>query len=576
MNVNYGITPESYKLIWGNKEKVNPKIIGEMPKEIKLVSGKNDTACFQLVITADEKYSLSVSKSPWFSQEEKRKNLRVNAVMPFETDMFHIGMHLCEDAYMRADSLQTKSVVEADGDKALSVFCEMKIPSDAEKGGYVGKLQIFENHRFGKEELVGEVTVNLQVFDYVFPENKDNGFHLDLWQHPSNIARQYEVELWSDEHFEILEKYCKSLGEVGVKSVSAIVSEVAWNGQGCQNEERFEANLFEYSMIPVVRKADGTIECDYSIMQRYIDLCAKYNVLECISVFGLVNVWVRKDYEEDHTAPDYPDGIHIRVYDEKIGAYDYLRTAKELDTYIKMLENYFITTGQIDRVRIAADEPADIDKYRASLEHIKSVAPSFKYKTAINHAEFVNEFGKDIYDFAPYISAMFIEYEALMKFKAEMPDKRFIYYVCCGPDLPNNFLRSELVESYYIGILAAYAKMDGFLRWNYTVWTDNPREDLRYSIFPVGDLHFVYPGYNGNPILSLRLKALNRGIKYFVLFREAEKRGLNEAVQKAYDLVLREKEIAKLYANWEIEKVMSLSADDYREAEEVLLAALGG
>lgn len=576
MNVKFGVMPESFKLLWGDRARMNPKMVDEMPKSIKLVAGKNDVAAFQLVVTADERYALNISKQLWFSQNAKRRNIRVCAEMPFECELNHIGMHLCDDAYLRADSLLTCSVVESEDDDALSVYCEMKIPACTEKGSYTGKIKLYESHRFSGETLIGEVEVTVEVYNYTFPENKDNGFHLDLWMHPSNVARQYEVALWSDEHFSILDKYCKSLGELGVKSVTTIVSEVAWNGQGCQNEQRYASNLFEYSMIPVTRHADGTIECDYSILQRYIDINAKYGIKEAISVFGLVNVWGNKDIPEDHTAPDYPDGIHIRVFDETTGSYDYLRTAKELDTYIKMLENYFTVTGQLDRVRIAADEPADVDAYRASLEHIKSVAPTFKYKTAINHAEFVNEFGKDIYDFAPYISPMFNEYEALMKFKEEMPDKRFIYYVCCGPDLPNNFIRSELVESYYIGILAAYAKMDGFLRWNYTVWTDHPRNDIRYSIFPAGDLNFVYPGSNGNPILTLRWKALKRGIQYFVLIREAEKRNLTDSVNKVYDLVLREKEIAKLYANWAIDKVMSTSYDDYRAAEEELLKALEG
>jgi hypothetical protein len=352
-----------------------------------------------------------------------------------------------------------------------------------------------------------------------------------------------------------------------------MASEMAWNGQGCQAEKRFKANLFEYSMISTVRKADGSLVCDYSVMQRYIDLCAKYGLDECISVYGLVNVWDAKVYG-GRTAPDYPDGIHIRVYDEASGCYDYLRTAKELDEYIKQLENYFNETNQNDIVRIAADEPADVVAYRASLEHIKAVAPSFKYKTAINHAEFVNEFGNDIYDFAPYISAMFSEYDALMNFRKEMPGKRFLYYVCCCPEIPNSFLRSELVDGYYTGILAAFAKMDGFLRWSYTCWTDFPNSDLRYGPFPVGDLGYVYPAPDGRAIESLRLRTLVRGIRYFVLLKEAEKQGLTEATEKAYGLVMLEREISKLYANWEREKIMSLSADDYREFAATLMSAL--
>ncbi len=574
MKTTYGAAPEGFKLIWGDKARFNKNSVEAMPKQIKLASGRNDTAAFQVVITADELFALNLSKQPWFSQDARRKNLRVECDFPFECELFHIGMHLCDDAFYRADSLQTKSVAEADADDILSVYCEVKIPKEAKKGSFSGKIKIYESYGFSDEAFVGEIGVELDIYGFVFPENKDNGFHLDLWQHPSNIARQHRVPLWSDRHFEILRNYCVSLGEAGVKCVTVIASEIPWNGQGCQNEQRYSANLFEYSMIPCKRKADGSLECDYSVMQRYIDLCAEYGIDECISVYGLVNVWDTKEYGATRTAPDYPDGVHIRVFDEASGVYGYLRTAREVDDYIRSLEAYFIKTNQIDRVRIAADEPADIEAYRKSLEHIKAVAPSFKYKTAINHAEFVNEFGRDIYDFAPYISAMYSEYDALMKFKAEMPEKRFLYYVCCCPEIPNSFLRSELVDGYYIGILAAFAKMDGFLRWSYTCWTDDPNSDMRYGPFPVGDLGYVYPSPDGYPISTLRLKTLIRGIRYFVLLKEAEKRNLAEVLDKAYSLVLREREISKLYSNWEREKIMSLSCDDYREFSALLMSAL--
>lgn len=574
MKITYGAAPESFKLIWGDRARFNKSSIEAMPKDIKLVSGRNDTAAMQLVISADELFALNVSSQPWFSQDARRKNIRVACELPFEYELYHIGMHLCDDAFYRADSLQTGSVCEADADGILSVYCEIKIPESAKKGSYSGKIKIFEGYGFADEELVGEIAVSLEVYGFVFPKNKDNGFHLDLWQHPSNIARQYGVALWSERHFDILRNYCESLGEAGVKCVTVIASEIPWNGQGCQNEQRYEANLFEYSMISVTRKQSGELEYDYSVMQKYIDLCAEYGIDECISVYGLVNVWDTKEYGGMRTAPDYPDGVHIRVLDEASGSYGYIHKASEIDSYIRSLQEYFINTNQIEKVRIAADEPADIEAYRKSLEHIKAVAPVFKYKTAINHAEFVNEFGHDIYDFAPYISAMYSEYDALMQFKAEMPEKRFLYYVCCCPEIPNSFLRSELVDGYYVGILAAFAKMDGFLRWSYTCWTDHPNRDLRYGPFPVGDLGYVYPSPDGYPISTLRLKTLIRGIRYFVLLKEAEKRGLDEVIGKAYDMVLRERDIKKLYANWEREKIMSLSCDDYREFAALLMSAL--
>ena len=573
MKLFYGVMPESFKLVWGNKSHINLKAVEDMPKSIELVSGRNDTASFQLVISADEMYALNLSRSPWFSQRHKRKNLRIEADFPFNCKLNHIGLMPCDDGLKRGDILLEKAVAEAEADEILSVFGELSIPSDATAGVYNGKLKILESYGFEKETLVGEITVSLKVHGYTYKENSEGKFYLDLWLHPSNLARQHGVILWSDEHFEIIENYCKTMGKLGVKSATVIVSEIPWNGQACQEEERTAANLFEYSMIPVTRKKDGTLYFDYSVMQRYIDICGSCGVRETISVFGLVNVWQNKLYGAP-VAPDYPDGINIRVYNESDGTFDYLRTASEIDEYIKSLEQYFIKTNQIERVRIAADEPADIEAYRKSLEHIKKTAPAFKYKTAINHAEFVNEFGEDIYDFAPYISAMFSEYDALMGFREKMPDKRFLYYVCGFPEVPNNLVRSELIDGYYIGVLCAFVKMDGFLRWSYTCWSDNPFESQVYGVLPVGDLCFVYPSSRGTPLLSLRWKTLYRGVRLFNLITDAEEKGCNAEVNAVYELLLKEREISKLYANWDREAIMSLNPADYNKAQSILMSAI--
>ena len=71
-----------------------------------------------------------------------------------------------------------------------------------------------------------------------------------------------------------------------------------------------------------------------------------------------------------------------------------------------------------------------------------------------------------------------------------------------------------------IGILTSYLKMDGFLRWAYTIWPDDPRHEIRYSAFEAGDTCFVYPGNNGGVLLSLRYKNLQRGIADYTLLEE--------------------------------------------------------
>ena len=79
-----------------------------------------------------------------------------------------------------------------------------------------------------------------------------------------------------------------------------------------------------------------------------------------------------------------------------------------------------------------------------------------------------------------------------------------------------------------IGSMNYYLGFDGFLRWAYTIWPTDPRNELRYSKFECGDTAFVYPAYNGDVLLSLRYKNLDRGIADYELLRLLESDGKPE------------------------------------------------
>ena len=114
---------------------------------------------------------------------------------------------------------------------------------------------------------------------------------------------------------------------------------------------------------------------DYSIMQRYIDLCKKYGIIDEISLYGLANIWKKPESGYGKVAEDYPDAIRIRYYDGNDGTYKYMTEAKDIDLYIKSLETYFLSTDQMKAVRLCADEPADVEAYKKSIDHILSIAP---------------------------------------------------------------------------------------------------------------------------------------------------------------------------------------------------------
>lgn len=580
MKIRFGLRPESYKLTTGNNRWLfKPSSIDEFGQQFSVVTGRGDWVAVQAIICCDEECVLNVGQSPWFPQTLQLPVLRLAAQAgdtPFETELHLLDMHEDDDRAYRADALLTNPVLELKRSETRAVWCEIRVPADTAPGLYSLRLALYQGGLLASEEKVAEAEVTVEVLDYLMPTVAQQKFHLDLWQHNSNIARKHETPLWSDAHFAVLEQYVRSLGELGQKAATLVVSEVPWLGQTCFDEQRIKANLFEYSIIPVVKKKDGTFVYDYTKMQRYIDLCNKYGVDREISLYGLANVW-GGDLEclEKKVAPDYPDGIRLRYLDEQDGAYKYMRTAAEIDAYIVSLEQYFLATGQMDKVRLAADEPGNIEAYRQSLNHLKAIAPAFKCKAAINHAEFVPTFGEEVYDFAPYIEPLSREYDRLCEYKRTMKGKRFLWYVCCGPDFPNTFLRSNLTESWFIGVLTSYAGLDGFLRWNYTVWSDDPRADIRFANWPAGETNFVYPAANGAPLKTLRYKALKRGIQLYELLERLRDTGDAEALEKAYSFVVRERDIRQYYTTpHTLEDMCSLNPDDYLAMKRFVIEKL--
>ncbi len=482
-----------------------------------LVCAKRDSAAFQVILNADEYYSVRTSRGEWFSArgdkhitgKKEHIRLRLDVKAPFPVRVQLEEFLTDDDNVQKADMLLNTDVRESDPHKPTGVWVEANVPADATPGEYEINVSLYASKYFEDEKPIASATMPLRIMDHTLPVPTERRFYLDLWQHTSNIARKHDVALWSDAHFAVLAKYADTLAALGQRSITVCVSEIPWAGQSCFEYQEFGGNLFEFSMVSITRGADGVFRYDFSAMQRYIDLCTAVGISGDIEVFGLVNIWTRIP---NQLCEEHPECIRIRYYDEVDGCMKYMRTLSDITDYTRAIEQYFIKTGQIERVRVAADEPSDVEKYRKSLDLLHEVAPAFRLKTAINHVEFIGEFGDRIDDFVPHLRAAFKGFDDLQYYREKYPEKRYLWYVCTGSIRPNQYLRAPLTECRMVGPLTSAFRFDGFLRWNYTVWPEDPRREIRASRWEAGDTNFVYPAYNGDVLLSLRYKNLQRGL----------------------------------------------------------------
>lgn len=556
------------------------------PAFSEVCAARRDSASFQMIINSDNYYALSVGLHDWYSSKNRQHRigdvvrLRASVDAPFPVTLNIEEFVTDDDSVKKADILLASEVRESAAHVPTAVWCDVNVPADAEPGDYTLTARLLAAGYNDDETVVATETFTLRVYPYVLPEPKDWKFRLDLWQHNSNIARKHDVRLWSDEHFAVIRNYVKTLADLGQKSILVCVGEIPWNGQSCFERNVFDGNLFEYNIIEIVRETDGSFTYDYSKLQKYVDICTAEGISGDIEVFGLVNIWQSADPKRSlgtvTLCPEHVESPRLRYLDKSDGLMKYMRNAEDIDSYIRALEAYFIATGQLDRVRIAADEPGDIDRYRASLAHMKKLVPSFKYKTAINHVEFISEFGDDINDFAPYLVCATKEYDTLIRYKSEHPEKKFLWYVCCGSTRPNTFIRTDLIESRMIGVLTNVMRFDGFLRWNYTVWPDDPRKDIRMDPFEAGDTNFVYPAYNGGVLLSLRYKNLRRGIIDFELFEALRAVKGDDFVDVLFDRIISTRNMIECntLVRGSENKLFSRNWNDFNSLKSDVLALL--
>lgn len=575
MNLDCAVVDESFKYVYGidHGEKSEDMFNN---KHIDLFAGKRDWSAFQVIMKADEEFTVSTGKNPCFSAYGPLDNVRIKTEIDNYPDsqirLYPVGLIEDDDRLLKSDPVLHSESIYVPKSRVQAVWTEIDVPKDLKPGVYKGRVIIFKHSMFGDERKIDELTFNLTVKDVVLPQPKEFSFNLDLWLHFSNIARKHEVDLWSNNHFRVLEYYVQSLSELGQKAVTVIVSEIPWSGQRCFRVKNYPSNLFEYNMVSIKKNINGQFIYDYSVMERYIKLCEKYGINQEIEVIGLVNIWIALKEGYDDIAKDYPDAVRIRYLDESDQCYKYMKSAEDIIDYVKSLEQYFIIKGLIGRVLVAADEPGDIQKYRRSIQIIKETAPSFRLKTAINHVEFVEEFKEQINSFVPIFSTVCKEYNLLQKLRNS--GKSVSWYVCCNPPYPNTFICSPLLESRLIGILTAFMNLEGFLRWNYTVWPENPRQNMsyRYPRWNAGDTNFVYPSRSGKPVLTLRYKNLKRGIEDFELIKILEKvhPDPERVLNTVWNKIFKETDITQ-FETKNPEELYSLEYRDYQESKALIM-----
>jgi hypothetical protein len=401
------------------------------------------------------------------------------------------------DGKPQADILDTAASLPLPAGRNRPVWMGIDVPADVSPGEYQGKVAVISD----TDRL--EIPVRLRVLHAVLPPPEQWSFHLDLWQHPQAVARWHDVPAWSDAHFDLLEPAMKRLAAAGQKTITCSIIEEPWNGQ---TYDHFPA------MIEWRRKPDGTWHYDYTIFDRWVSFMSERCGLSKarIHCYSMLPWSLKFRYfdEAENRHVELPLQPGTRAYDEFWGRF--------LEGFTRHLK----TKGWLERTRIAVDERPDA-QMRGALETLAKHAPGLLVASAINHP---SDLTKDVDDMSPIINHTDGFPKKLLDERRAAGHKT-TFYVCTHPPRPNNFTFSPPAESEWLPLFASANGFDGFLRWAYHSWVENPLVSTDFTSWPSGDCFLVYPGDRS----SVRFERLRDGIETFEKIRLLRERAATSA-----------------------------------------------
>jgi len=139
------------------------------------------------------------------------------------------------------------------------VWLSLKVPADAGPGRYRGVVTVAAQ---GMKPV--DVPVHVDVIDWRVPDPQQFVTVVAAEQSPYGLAERYRVPLWSDRHFALMEASFRHLARLGNDWLFVpVISSTEFGNR-------------KDSPIKWIRKRDGRLGFDYSVLDRYLGLAVKH------------------------------------------------------------------------------------------------------------------------------------------------------------------------------------------------------------------------------------------------------------------------------------------------------------
>lgn len=382
------------------------------------------------------------------------------------------------------------------------------VTDDMEAGCYGGVLTLI-----GEDGSEVQIPVEITVSSVCVPAERTLG--IINWYNVFNMATYHGVELWSEEHWKLIEEYGKKMQQLRQTHV-----------------------LISYDIVDCKKEEDGSYTFDFSRAERlirlYLSLGMKY--IEADRAIRR-KTWASTQFYISIC------GVPTPVLSEE--GYRFAQT------YFTQWREFLQKNGWYEIThQHVCDEPAPHcgDEFRIVSGMVRKWMPGIKIIEAVEYSGL--DGAVDIW--IPKSLAYVKEKEAFDR-KRDLGDE-FWYYTCCFPggEYLNRMLDMDLIRTRYLHWANQLYDFTGYLHWGLNmyeacrggVWTgschpmiddggvapvsESEQNNINNDTLPPGDTHILYP--KGKKVLiSVRYEMMRKGIEDYELFAMLKEKDSEEA-----------------------------------------------
>lgn len=344
-------------------------------------------------------------------------------------------------------------------------------------------------------EEISEVT--LELIDAALPPQK---LLFTQWFHCDCIASHYGLEIFSESHWEWIERFLKTAARNGINMILTPVFTPPLDT--LPGSERPTVQL-----VDVIPRPEGGWEFGFDRLQRWIRLAQSCGITH-FEISHLFTQWGAAHAPKIVAV----DGTHLFGWETDAAGPEY---AAFLRAFVPALTAFLRREGVAGNCWFhLSDEPSldVIEHYRRAHDILAPLVESFRSFDALSDPDFYEQ---------GLVQTPVAAIDQIQSF-LERGIRPLWGYYCCGQsrDVSNRFFSMPSARNRIIGTQIYKYQLEGFLQWGYNFYysqgsrrvLDPWRVTDAQNAFPSGDAFSVYPGRDC-VIESLRLKVFHEALQ---------------------------------------------------------------